>query len=504
VPVTLCPSYSGKGTGALGGNRRPAEAFGGLMTTAAVPERVPPENPQWTADKYLSDLNKIAIYTVTRGMLPLLATHTRFLVRFTNALIKEQKKEKEQDGAGKATDALTGGWPKWSQRLIARWLRSGRMPNGPLLTVVLFPYLLRLVVLVPWLIAWSVVKGSWDVLRKGIRGVPPLITALVVVFVTSDAWRVLGTGFTARFTVLVVVFLLFSLLFLVRWNCWDDIDAKRREAEKLLVGIRRTNMERFRRFMTCGAPPAPIVRPSIPGTIWVYVTYWLLCAFALVVSALFVSGTLILIGVILISKDETKTLAGSVHVYQTLPGGAVITMQLLSLSFSLGAFAAFFLVAAQKPRDRRVFMANMLRRYRRDLVVYSIYCHAHDRASDWTRVSVDVRPLVRPSRRPARLAMTSARARRRARLSNQLADAGRQEDALAAIQDAADIYRELAAAHPDPFCSDLAASLTSLSNRLADLGRREEALAAIEEAVTIRRELAARWPRAYRHELEES
>jgi len=35
-------------------------------------------------------------------------------------------------------------------------------------------------------------------------------------------------------------------------------------------------------------------------------------------------------------------------------------------------------------------------------------------------------------------------------------------------------------------------------------GRREEALAAIQEAVTIRRELAARWPDAYQHGLEQS
>jgi len=390
------------------------------MTTAAVPEQVPPENPQWAADTYLSDLNKLAIYTATRGMLPLVVTHTRFLVKFTNALVREHQKEheKEQDNAGKATEALTSGWPKWSRRLIAGWLRS-QVPNGPLLTVVLFPYFLRLVVFVPWLIAWSVVKSSWDVLRKGVRGVPPLITALVVVFVTSDAWRILGAGFTVRFTVLVVVFLLFSLLFLVRWSCWDDIDVEQPEAENLLVGIRRTNMARFRRFMTCGAAPAPIVRPGIPGTIWVYATYWLLCAFALIVSALFVSGTLILIGVILISKDETKTLANSVHVYQTLPGGAVITMQLLSLSFSLGAFAAFFLVAAQKPSDRTEFMANMLRRYRRDLVAYSIYCHAHDRAPDWTRIAVDFKPLVRPARRSVRMVMTFAWARRRARRSNR-------------------------------------------------------------------------------------
>ena len=89
-------------------------------------------------------------------------------------------------------------------------------------------------------------------------------------------------------------------------------------------------------------------------------------------------------------------------------------------------------------------------------------------------------------------------------LSVRLADLGRREDALAAIQEAVGIYRELAAARPDAFRPDLATSLNNLSVRLADLGRREEALAAIQEAVTIRRELAARWPDAYRHELEQS
>jgi hypothetical protein len=38
---------------------------------------------------------------------------------------------------------------------------------------------------------------------------------------------------------------------------------------------------------------------------------------------------------------------------------------------------------------------------------------------------------------------------------------------------------------------------------LADLGRREDALAAIEEAAQVYRELAARWPDAY-YQLEQS
>ena len=86
-------------------------------------------------------------------------------------------------------------------------------------------------------------------------------------------------------------------------------------------------------------------------------------------------------------------------------------------------------------------------------------------------------------------------------LSLRLADLGRREEALAAIQEAADTYRELAAARPDAFRPDLARSLTNLSIRLGELGRREKALAAIQEAVTIRRELAAARPDAFRPAL---
>jgi hypothetical protein len=52
----------------------------------------------------------------------------------------------------------------------------------------------------------------------------------------------------------------------------------------------------------------------------------------------------------------------------------------------------------------------------------------------------------------------------------------------------------LAADRPDVFLPDLANALNSQSNVLADLGRREEALAAIEEAVQILGEPAADRP----------
>ena len=67
---------------------------------------------------------------------------------------------------------------------------------------------------------------------------------------------------------------------------------------------------------------------------------------------------------------------------------------------------------------------------------------------------------------------------------------GQREEALAASQEAANIYRELAVARPDAFRPDLARSLDRLSGRLPELGEREEALAASQEAANIYRELA--------------
>ena len=75
-------------------------------------------------------------------------------------------------------------------------------------------------------------------------------------------------------------------------------------------------------------------------------------------------------------------------------------------------------------------------------------------------------------------------------LASHLRDLGRREEALAAIEEAVALYRDLAAARPEAFIPDLATSLNNLSVHFGDLGRREEALAAIEEAVTLRRDLA--------------
>ena len=82
-------------------------------------------------------------------------------------------------------------------------------------------------------------------------------------------------------------------------------------------------------------------------------------------------------------------------------------------------------------------------------------------------------------------------------LGVRLSSLGRREEALAATQEAVDIYRRLVDARPDAHLPDLAGSLNNLGIRLFKLGQREEALAATQEAVGIRRRLAQAWPEAF-------
>ena len=86
-------------------------------------------------------------------------------------------------------------------------------------------------------------------------------------------------------------------------------------------------------------------------------------------------------------------------------------------------------------------------------------------------------------------------------LGSMLSALGRREEALAATREAAELYRQLAAQQPDAFLPDLATILNNLGIMLSDLGRREEALAAAQEAVDIRRQLAAQQPDAFLPDL---
>ena len=190
------------------------------------------------------------------------------------------------------------------------------------------------------------------------------------------------------------MFLLASLFFLIRYkDYWkEDIYVPEDEGNKLLKGIR--GQRNFDSLIELGAEATPMIKSTgRRGQVAVYISYLALSAFSIIGAALFVSGGLILVGLILINADETKNLAQSVNIYWTL-GHVVITRQLVSLSLTLGAFSALFLLAGQRADDRKLFMENVLVSLRRALLVYSVYCRAHDCAKEWTGIPVKSAPLA--------------------------------------------------------------------------------------------------------------
>ena len=72
-------------------------------------------------------------------------------------------------------------------------------------------------------------------------------------------------------------------------------------------------------------------------------------------------------------------------------------------------------------------------------------------------------------------------------LAATMSELGRREKARAAAEEAADLYRVLAAVRPEAFTPNLAVSLNTLSYVLWGLGRRAEALVAAVEAQALSR-----------------
>ena len=265
---------------------------------------------------YFINLHKTAMYVFAHGTPFFIKRHFVFQADFVEKWIE---KYPGKEGADAVAEAFAGKRATRRVNLLStliqiKWISSSAK-SWVMVATLAIPVA---VFILPLQFLLSTVSSGWHVLKKGVRSVPPLITAVVVVFVTSDAWRILGTGFTVRFFVLVGVFLLASLFFLIRYkDYWEeDIYVPEDEANKLLEGIR--GQRNFDWLIERGAEVTPMIKPTgRRGQIAVYISYLALSAFSIIGAALFVSGGLILVGLILINADETKNLAQSVNIYWT-------------------------------------------------------------------------------------------------------------------------------------------------------------------------------------------
>ena len=340
--------------------------------------------------QFFLDMNNIALYALSNGAPFFTYKHFAFIAKYVNS-----RQERADYSQLFSMISFSSPQQNWTEILMAMLLPVRKLPAAIKLSIMCIP----LTISVLWGNYTAIIDSFPNLMTKGVRSVPPLITALVVVFVTSDAWRILGTGFTWRFFLLVAAFLLASLLFLIRKDYWDDLDVP--EADAYALVKKTICWPSADRLIKMGAGPLTIVKPTGFGSrVTVLGTYLMYTLLSLIAVAVSVSVGLIAVGVILINADQTKKLADSVNVVLTVHGSFVITRQLLSLSFSLGAFAAFFLVAGQRAEDRQTFMRNMLGKFRGVLLIYSIYCRSCEDAAALTGIAVNSSAPAQEGLRP--------------------------------------------------------------------------------------------------------
>ena len=125
----------------------------------------------------------------------------------------------------------------------------------------------------------------YKIMTRNIYGIPPLITSLIVVFITSDAWKILGNGFTLRLIILWAIFMTTSLFFLTQRDYWKDLKESGDEAADLNKVVKACPA--IANFIEQGAEPS-IAKPDCrSGRIYVHLNYWLLSFLALLGVAIY-------------------------------------------------------------------------------------------------------------------------------------------------------------------------------------------------------------------------
>jgi hypothetical protein len=163
-------------------------------------------------EKFISDLNKAVWYMLRRGATFFVPAHLAFMADYIKAWQAQDQNS--------AAQAMGTGYLIRRYNPIAALLRAKWLP----LALRQVTFTLPAVPLIFLGMSVLAARGFYRMIRSSIRSIPPLLTAVVVVFVTSDAWRILGTGFSARPIALWVAFIIAAWLFLIRYSYWVDIE----------------------------------------------------------------------------------------------------------------------------------------------------------------------------------------------------------------------------------------------------------------------------------------
>ena len=137
-----------------------------------------------TPRQFFLDMNSVALYALSNGTPFFAYRHFSFIAKYMNAW-------QEQDDYSLIFSMISYASPQQNvaEIFMAMLLPARKLPVAIKLSLMLIP----LTISVLWGNYTAIIDSFPNLMTKGVRSVLPLITALVVVFLTGDAWRILGT-----------------------------------------------------------------------------------------------------------------------------------------------------------------------------------------------------------------------------------------------------------------------------------------------------------------------
>jgi hypothetical protein len=235
--------------------------------------------------------------------------------------------------------------------------------------------------------ARNAARSAQTFAKQNLAATPALIATIIIVFLTADAWKILGQGFDWQFLALLGFFLLLGAIVASDYRHRRRYLATPRKDFRRLVSETpaKPPAERLERLPT---PPGSVIL-SRPFHVNVSLVYVGMITVNLVVVAVLVALALTVVGVVRIDAEKTKQLTGeSAHVLIGI-GDQVLTAELVSLSLTLGGLAAlsFTVSTLASTKARADFIRKVTVGLRRVVVAYATYVAAMEREEELTGVS---------------------------------------------------------------------------------------------------------------------
>lgn len=336
-----------------------------------------------TADQFVSDMDALASYLAGRGLPLLISGHYRWMARYLASYFKNSK--------AKTSISIEIKLPLLPSLAVAFDSEGrSRVSSGVVLALAqVFDRAWQFGRSLMFRLAVSAISSIRNYARTNAVSSAPLVAAIVIVFFTGDSWKILGQGFDWQFCVLLGFFIVLSILGVadIR-NLSSHLSPSRSEVDADLGVPSALSLSAALKQVGHELPENPSF--SRLGMINAAIVYFGIIFANLLLVELLVSGALIVIGVIRINETLTGQLSGRpVHVLLRLPGGMVVTQELISLSLALGGLAilSFAFVTLSNRRARSRFASTATSSLRNVLVIFMIYRSALDMEVALTGVS---------------------------------------------------------------------------------------------------------------------